>query len=181
MAREKKTQLIDRIAEEMVKSQVIVVTDYRGLTAKELAILRRAVNKADGKYMVVKNTLAIFAAKKAGNEEMAGLLTGPVGLAFGHGDITRTIKVIQEHIKAASSVLQVKGGLMGKKVLDKNAMLALATLPSREVLIVQVVTSLKSPLQRLHYVTSASLRGLVGVLQARTKQLETSSKAAAAS
>jgi len=181
MAREKKTQLIDRIAEEIAKSQVIVVTDYRGLPAKELTTLRRALNKADGKYLVVKNTLAIFAAKKAGNEEIVRLLTGPVGLAFGHGDITRTVKTIQEHIRATGSAIQIKGGMLGKKALDKSAVLVLAALPSREVLITQVVTALKSPLQRLHYVASAPLRGLVGVLQARAKQLEASSKPAASS
>lgn len=181
MPREKKTQLIDRIAEEMARSQVIVVTDYRGLSAKELTALRRSVSKADGRYMVVKNTLAIRAARKVGNEEVVKLLTGPVGLAFGHGEITSTIKAIQEHIRTAGSVLQVRGGILGKKLLDKNELLVLATLPSREVLVAQVVAAVKSPLQRLHYAASAPLRGLAGVLLARAKQLEASGKTAAAS
>jgi large subunit ribosomal protein L10 len=181
MAREKKGQLIDRIADEIARSEVIVVTDYRGLPAKELTVLRRAMNKADGKYMVVKNTLAILAAKKAGNEELVKLLTGPVGLAFGHGDITRAVKALQEHIRVTGSALQIRGGVLGKKGIDKNAVLFLASLPSREVLIAQVVTALKSPIQRLHYVASAPLRNLVGVLQARVRQLEASGKPAVAS
>ncbi|MCX8125631.1 MAG: 50S ribosomal protein L10 [Dehalococcoidia bacterium] len=180
MAREKKTQLIERIAEEIAKSQIVVVTDYRGLPAKELTVLRRAVSKADGRYMVVKNTLATLAARKAGNEEIIKLLSGPVGLAFGYGEVTQTVKVIQEHIKTTGSVLQIKGGVLGGRVLGKSDLLALATLPSREVLVAQLLAALKSPVQRLHFVLSAPLRNLVGVIQARAKQLEAGGKTAIA-
>jgi large subunit ribosomal protein L10 len=173
MAREKKTQQIDRIVGEIGQSQVVVITDYRGIPAKELTALRRAMSKSGGKFMVVKNTLAIFAAQKAGTDDMVKMLTGPVGMVFGHGDISKTVKTVQEHIRTTGSILSVKGGMLGKRVLDKNAVMALASIPSREVLLTQVVTSLMAPLQRLHYVISSPLRGLAGVLQARAKQLET--------
>lgn len=180
MAKERKTQIIDEIAEELRKSKIVVVTDYRGLPAKELSALRRHMVKNESGYRVVKNTLARFAARKTGNEKMESLLTGPVALAFGYGDITGTVKALQEHIRTAGSVLQITGALLGDRVIDRKMVLVLAMLPSREVLLAQLLGSLKAPMQRFHYAISSPLRGLAGVLKARVTQMEQASKTAAA-
>jgi len=172
MAKEQKTKIIDQVAEEFAKSKIIVVTDFRGLTAKELTNLRRQMRKSDSGYQVVKNTLAIRAAAKAGKEDLQKLLGGPAALAYGYSDPSRTVKAILDHIKASTSALQIKGALFGDRLLSKEEVMFLATLPSREVLLARLAGQLMSPLQRLHYVLSSPLRGLAYVLKARVKQLE---------
>jgi large subunit ribosomal protein L10 len=179
MAKEQKAKVIDQVAAALGKSKVVVVMDYRGIPTKELTQLRRALGKADGQYEVVKNTLARFAAKKAGIEALDAFLTGPVALAFGYGDISKTVKAITDHIRSASSAIKITGGVLGNKALTKDSVVAIANLPSREVLLAQLAGGLKAPIQGFHFVVSSPLRGLVTVLNARSKQLESNSGAAA--
>jgi large subunit ribosomal protein L10 len=180
MAKEQKTKIIDQVAEEFAKSKIIVVTDFRGLTAKELTNLRRQMRKSESGYQVVKNTLAIRAAAKAGKEDLQKLLGGPAAMAYGYSDPSRTVKTILDHIRASTSALQIKGALLGDRLLSKEEVMFLATLPSREVLLARLAGQLMSPLQRLHYVLSSPLRGLAYVLQARVKQMEAMPAAAPA-
>jgi large subunit ribosomal protein L10 len=179
MAKEQKAKIIDQVADALGKSKVVVVMDYRGIPTKELTQLRRALGKAGGEYEVVKNTLARFAAKKAGMEALDAFLTGPVALAYGYGDIGKTVKAITEHIRATTSALKITGGVLDKKALTRDSVIAIASLPSREVLLAQLAGGLRAPIQRFHFVVSSPLRGLVTVLNARTKQLESSGTPAA--
>ena len=172
MAKEQKAKVIDQVAAALAKSNVVVVMDYRGIPTKELTRLRRALGKAGGQYEVVKNTLARFAAKKAGVEALDAFLTGPVALAFGYGDIGKTVQAITDHIRSAGSALKITGGVLNKKALTRDSIIAIASLPSREVLLAQLAGGLKAPIQRFHFVISAPLSGLVTVLNARSKQLE---------
>jgi large subunit ribosomal protein L10 len=179
MAKEQKAKVIDQVAAALGKSKVVVVMDYRGIPTKELTQLRRALGKAGGQYEVVKNTLARFAAKKAGLEALNAFLNGPVALAFGYGDIGKTVKAITEHIRSANSALKITGGVLDNKAMNRESIIAIANLPSREVLLAQLAGGLKAPIQRFHFVASAPLRGLVTVLNARAKQLESGAGAAA--
>jgi large subunit ribosomal protein L10 len=81
-------------------------------------------------------------------------------------------QVLREHIRTAGSVLQIKGGILGDKLLTPEDIANLATMPSREVLIARLMGQLQAPLQALHNVLSAPMRGLLYVMQARVKQLE---------
>jgi len=180
MAKEEKTQIIEEIAGEISRSKIIVVTDYRGLTAKEMTVLRRQLRKAESGLRVVRDTLAILAARKAGREKLETLLKGPVALAYGYGDITASVKAVLDHIRAAGSALKITGGLLGDRPISKADVQAIATLPSREVLLARVAGSMKMPLQLMHNVLSSPLRGLASVLQARLKQLESAPPPAAA-
>jgi large subunit ribosomal protein L10 len=100
------------------------------------------------------------------------LLTGPVAIAFGFDDVVKPAQVLREHIRTASSVLQIKGGILGDKLLTPDDVVALATMPSREVLIARLLGQLQAPIQALHNVLSAPIRGFLYVMQARAKQLE---------
>jgi len=179
MAKEQKTKIIEEIAGEISRSRIIVVTDYRGLTAKEMTVLRRQMRKSEAGYRVVKDTLAILAARKAGREKLETLLKGPVALAFGYGDISAAVKAMLDHIRAAGSALKITGGVLGDRAISKAEVHSIATLPAREVLLALVAGSIKMPLQRMHNALSSPLRGLAGVLQARLKQLESAPPPAA--
>ena len=172
MLKQKKEQLIEELTKSLSRCTIAIATDYRGLTAKEMLQLRRRLTAMGIEYKVIKNTLTRFAADKADKKQLEPLLTGPVAIAFGYDDVMKPAQVLREHIRAVGSVLQIKGGILGDKLLTPEDVIALATMPSREVLIARLMGQLQAPLQALHNVLSAPLRGFLNVMQARAKQLE---------
>jgi large subunit ribosomal protein L10 len=172
MIKEKKQELVDELAANLEKCTVAIATDYRGLTAKEMVQLRKSLYQQGVEYKVIKNTLAHLAAEKAGKKGLDEFFTGPLALALGYDDAVKPAKVLTDHIRSAASVLKIKGGMLGDKVLSAAEVSNLAAIPSREVLLAQLVGRLKAPIYSLHFVLSAPLRGLAGALQARAKQLE---------
>ena len=172
MSREKKTQIIDGLQEFFSKCSTGVLTDYRGLSTTEITNLRRALRKSEVEYRVVKNTLARFAAERAGKDELAALFEGPVAIAFGYGDVTEPAKILADYIRASKASLSIKGGFLGDRVLTSADVATLATLPSREILIARVLAGMQSPVVTLISCLAAPMRGVIGVLQARIKQLE---------
>jgi len=172
MLKEKKGQMIDELASRLSRCTIAVATDYRGLTAKEMVQLRRRLTELGVEYRVIKNTLTRFAAEKAGKKQLEALLTGPVAIAFGYDDVIKPAQVLREHIRSVGSVLQIKGGILGDRLLTAEDVANLAILPSKDVLLARLVGQLNAPLQALHNVLSAPLRGLLNVMQARIKQVE---------
>jgi large subunit ribosomal protein L10 len=172
MPREKKVQIVDELQNVFSECSTGVLTDYRGLSTAEITELRRTLRKSDIKYRVVKNTLARFAAERAGKEELVSLFEGPVAIAFGYGDIMEPAKVLADYIRTSRIALSFKGGFFGDTVLTAGEVETLATLPSREVLLGKVLGGLQSPIVILISCLANPLRGFVGLLQARIKQLE---------
>ncbi len=172
MAREKKAEVIDHLQELFSKCNVGVLTDYRGLTTAEISLLRRKLRESGIDYKVVKNTLAQFAVKKAGMEEVEELFVGPVAVAFGYGELSEPAKVLADYIRTTKSIMSIKGGFLGNRVLTAKEVESLSILPSREVLISQIIAGIQSPIMGLVSVLAGPIRGVMGVLQARIQQLE---------
>lgn len=173
MIREKKEGIINEMAGNLGKCAVAIVTDYRGISAKEMVQLRRQLHQQDIEYKVVKNTLVRFAAEKAGIKGLDEFFSGPMAIAIGFGDPVKPAKIINDHIKATNSLLKIKGGVLGGRILMAADIVSLANVPSREVLLAQLLGDLRSPIQSLHFVLSAPIRGLANVLKAKVKQMET--------
>jgi large subunit ribosomal protein L10 len=172
MLKNKKEQIINELADNLSRCTIAVATDYRGLTAKEMVQLRRHLTQLGIDYRVVKNTLTRFAAEKAGKKQLAVLLSGPVAIAFGYDDTVKPAQALRDHIRSVGSVLQIKGGVMGERLLTADDVTALATMPPREVLISKLMGQLQAPLQALHNVLNAPLQGLSNIIQARIHQVE---------
>lgn len=172
MATEKKVKIVESLQDTMTRCNIGILTDYRGLTTAELNDLRRKLREAGIEYHVVKNSLAQFAARKAGMEELADSFTGPVAMAFGYGEIPEAAKALTDYIRATKSILSIKGGFFAGRVLSPREVESLARLPSREVLIGQVLAGMQSPIYGLVNVLAGPIRGVMGALQARMKQLE---------
>ena len=172
MPREKKVRIIDELQEVFSECSVGILTDYRGLSTAEITELRRALRKSEIKYRVVKNTLARFAAERAGKDELVSLLEGPVAIAFGYGDMTEPARVLAEHIHTSKTSLSIKGGFLSDRVLTSSDVATLATLPSKEILLGKVLGGMQNPIVTLVSCLASPMRGVVGVLQARMKQLE---------
>jgi large subunit ribosomal protein L10 len=170
--REKKAQIIDSLQEVISRCSVGVLTDYRGLTAAQMTALRRQLREAGVDYRVIKNTLARFAAERAGKDELVAFFEGPVAIAFGYGDITEPAKALAAYIEESKVEMTVRGGFLPDRMLSAEEVESLSKLPSREILLARVVGGIQSPIAALVSRLSAPMTGLAGVLQARIKQLE---------
>ena len=169
--REEKAALIEALRENLRGTDLVIVTDYRGLTVGQMQTLRRELSAAGGHYKVAKNTLLRLAAEREGQADLAPLLDGPTGIAFADGDMVTVAKAVTTFAKSVDS-LQVRGGLMNGKGIDAEAVAALAALPSREELLAKMLGSMQAPASNLVGVLSAVTRSLAYVLQARAEQLQ---------
>ena len=172
MSREKKALIIDRLQEGLSKCSVGILTDYRGLSVSEITDLRRKLSELGIEYKVVKNTLARFAVERAGKDELVSFFQGPVAIAFGYGDITEPARVLADYTRTLKTSLSIKGGFLGDRVLTLEDVMTLSTLPSREVLLAKVVGGMQSPIFALLICLTNPIRQVIGVLQARIKQME---------
>jgi large subunit ribosomal protein L10 len=171
MLKERKTEIINELSDELSRSTIIIATNYQGLTAKQMGELRDALTKADTKYRVVRNTLTRFAADKAGRPHVLDVIEGPVALAFGHGDVVNTARVLGQYTKSTESILQIRGALLGDRVLTSEEVMELVNLPPMDVIVSQLIARLQSTIVRLHNVLNCPLQELLNVLHAREQKL----------
>src|SRR5687767_870866 len=121
-----KATAVAELAEAFRGASAAVLTEYRGLTVKQISELRRVLG-ADTTYSVVKNTLTRLAAADAGLDGMEDLLSGPTAVAFVNGDPVEAAKGLRDFAKA-NPVLVVKGGVMDGKALTADEIRRLADL-----------------------------------------------------
>jgi large subunit ribosomal protein L10 len=171
MLREKKVQIVSNLADDLSRSIIIIATNYQGLLAKQMAELRNALAKAGVEYHVVKNTLVYRAADQAGKPQLRDIIEGPVALAFGYDDIVNTAKALNQYIKSEALSLQIRGGLLGDRILLPEEVVSLANLPTREVLISKLIGQLQAPIGTLHNILNLPLQGLLNVLQNRAQTI----------
>lgn len=142
--REDKHRVVEELHAAWVDSTAGVVTHYRGMTVTQMGDLRRQLHNAGVSLQVVKNTLARLAAEGTGFKSMESLFTGPVAIAYGK-DPVGLAKTISEFAKA-NEALEIKGGALDGKMIDAQGINALASLPSREVLLAKLLGSMNSPI-----------------------------------
>jgi len=169
MLKEKKVQIVSSLADDLSRSTIIIATNYQGLLAKQMADLRNALAKTGIGYRVVKNTLVYRAADQAGKPQLKDIIEGPVALALGHEDIVNTVKTLNQYIKSTALSLQIRGGLLGDRILPPEELVSLANLPPREILISRLLGQLQAPIGTLHNTLDFPLRGLLTVLQNRAQ------------
>ncbi|MCK4262932.1 MAG: 50S ribosomal protein L10 [Dehalococcoidia bacterium] len=170
MLREKKTEIVAKLADTLSRSTIVIATSYQGLSAKGMAELRGALGGGGAECHVVKNTLVRLAGERASKAQVMDIIDGPTALVFGYDDAGQAARTLDRYIKSSEFVV-IKGGLVGERVLSGQEVMALANLPSREMLLSQLVAQLQSPMVRLHNVLSSPLRGLQNALQSRIQAL----------
>lgn len=143
--RPEKVAVVEEVTAKLAAADATIVTEYRGMSVGALGRLRRDLRAVGGEYRVYKNTLARFAAEKAGIGGLADLLVGPTGITFVSGDVAGVAKTLRDAAKA-NPLLIVKGGSLGGRTLAAGDIDALAELPSRDVLLAQFAGALQAPL-----------------------------------
>lgn len=144
MKREEKQAVVEELSALWAGSSCGIIVHYRGLTVAQLTDLRRKLREAGGNIRVVKNTLARRAVQAIGFKSAESLLKGPSAVAAGK-DPVAVAKVITEFVKKNDKMVLIGGVLDGKKITPAEIN-ALASLPSREVLLAKMVGSLQSPI-----------------------------------
>ncbi len=168
----RKVEMMAEIKDRMERASIAIGADYRGLSVAQITELRRAMRPSGAEVKVVKNTLAAMAAKEAGREEMAEIVKGPTALTFGFDDPIAPVKALTEHLRAKRLTIDIHGGWLEGKVLTRAEVESLATMPSKEQMIADVVAKLQGPLYNFAGLMQSTMRNFAGLVDARANQLE---------
>ncbi len=163
-----KVAVVNEVRGRLDDADAAILTEYRGLSVKELAELRRSLAPA-ATYKVYKNTLVRFAVRDAGLAELEPMLEGPTAIAFVKGDAAAVAKSLRDYARTRP-LLVIKGGVLGTKIIGPDETTALADLPSREVLLARFAGGLAAPLQQLAGLLQALPRNLAYGLAALRDQ-----------
>ena len=169
--RPEKVAMIAEIKTTMQSAKGLVLADFRGIKVAQDTKLRRKMREAGVEYSVIKNNMASIAAKEAGIEGLDNYLKGPLAMVSSKNDPVAPAKLISEFIKD-NRIMEIKGGLVEGKVIDADAVKALANLPPREVLIARLLGSMQSPITGFVNVLQGNIRNLVYALDAVRQQKE---------
>jgi len=150
---EQKKQVVSEIREKLAKAQSVVLVDYRGLTVENVTDLRNKYREAGVEYKVYKNTLMRFAFNELGVQGLDEHLNGPSAIAISYDDVVVGAKITNDFAKT-NDKLKIKAGVAEGKVLDVDAIKALANVPSRDVLLGQLAGVLQANIKNLAYMLS---------------------------
>jgi len=162
---EKKKEIVKNLKEKIDSASVLLISNYRGVSVKQITELRKSLITEDSEYKIVKNTLIGRALKDAGFEQLNEHLAGPTGLLLGYSDPVGPLKVLVEFIEDIEKG-EIKAGIVEKTVIDGKGIAAMAKLPPKEELLAKVVGSLQSPIYGFVNVLQGNIRKLVYALNA---------------
>jgi large subunit ribosomal protein L10 len=168
MPTEAKQATVAELRTQLANSRTLIVSEYRGLTVREIGEIRRALRKQDVSYRVVKNRLVKIAATDSVRAALDALLVGPTAIAFGD-DEGATAKVVIDTMKPYKQV-KITGAVLGDRAIDAEGVVRLASLPSREVLLSQIAGAFSAPLATTAGLFDAPLRDIAGLVQALADQ-----------
>jgi large subunit ribosomal protein L10 len=170
MARPDKAAAVAELVDSFQESTGAVLTEYRGLTVKQLQDLRSSLGE-NAHYAVVKNTLTQIAAKEAGVAGFDDLLTGPTAIAFINGDVVEAAKGLRDFAKANPALI-IKGGYLDGKTLDVSEISKIADLESREVLLAKLAGGMLASLSQAAALFQAPLAQTARVAAALQQKAE---------
>jgi large subunit ribosomal protein L10 len=173
MKREQKAEVIEEIAARIAESEAIYAVDYSGLSVAQAAALRASLRESGASFRIVKNTLTLRAADKAGAEHVKELLEGPTAFTFvgpDGGDPAAAAKAL-DTFGRRESLLDFRGGVLGGELLSAETIRGIARLPARDQLNAQVAGLVAAPITGLVRGLGSMLSGFAVALgQVREKK-----------
>jgi large subunit ribosomal protein L10 len=171
--RPEKEQAVAQVREAIKNAKSVILADNKGMTVAQVTKLRKELREVGVELKVVKNTMIRLAAKDLGIEGLDQYLHGTTTLAFSNNDEASAAKKIREFFaKDKEPKFVVKAGILEGKVIDAQGVKELADLPSREVLLSQVLGGIQAPLSGVVGAINGLLASFAYALDARIKQLE---------
>lgn len=159
---QKEQELAD--LKEMVSGKAVVLTEYTGLTVKDMGDLRAKLRESNSTYRVIKTSLLAKALEEIDVKIPEEVLTIQLAIASNLSDEVEPNRAVVEFAKGNEQI-NIKGAIINGEYVDESKVKALASLPSREMLLAKVVGSVSAPLSGMVNVLSGNLRGLVNVLK----------------
>lgn len=174
MNKQQRQDAVKTLSQKIAESTAGFVINYQGLNVEATNDLRRQVKKAGSELKVTKNTLLRIAAQQTDFEAMSEMFVGPTAVVFVKDNPVPVVKVLNKFIKDnPATPLQIKAGVINKKLLGVHEINLLAELPSREVLLGQLLSVLSSPARSLVAVLSEVPRKFLRVLHALAEKKQT--------
>ena len=148
---ESKKAKVEAITEQLKNAAAGVIVDYKGITVEQDTKLRKELREAGVVYYVEKNSMLRFALKNVGLGDLENVLEGTTAIAISNDDQTAPARILGKYIENAGdkSTFKMKAGFIGTEIYDENGVIALSKIPSRDVLLAQLVGSLQGPMQKL--------------------------------
>ena len=167
-----KQAIVAALTEQLQNAASGVLVDYKGITVAEDTALRVELRQNDVQYGVVKNTLVRFAMNNVGLNELDDVLNGTTSLATSAGDPIAPMRVVNKYAKQLNGKFTIKGGFMDGKVLSLDEIMALAELPSKDVLQAQALGMMLAPITSLAIVLKAIAEEKGGFVEAEAPAAE---------
>jgi large subunit ribosomal protein L10 len=165
ITKQHKNEVVDEYVDWINRSRALIVSEYVGLSMKQIDELRAKVREAGGEFHIVKNTLGRVAFKEAGLSEPEGILRGSTAICFAFQDAPAIAKVMAEYAKS-SDFLKIKGGYLDKSAIGAEDVKALADLPPLPVMRAQLLGVFNAPAGKLVRTLAEPARQLAAVLKA---------------
>ncbi len=152
---EAKKAKVEQLTEVLKNAVSIVFVDYKGITVEEDTKLRRDLRAENVQYSVEKNSLLRFALKNAGIEGFDNILSGTTAVAVSNDDQTAPARVLGKYASEMEGKFNLKAGMVDGEIYDEKGVVALSKIPSKDVLLAQLVGSLQGPIQGLAAILKA--------------------------
>ena len=170
--RRAKETTVEELKGKFASSRSVIFADYKGLNVARVSLLRRRCREAGVEMKVSKNTLTRIAVSEVGLEEAIPYLTESTACFYSYDDPVIPAKVVDTFFREYRLNLKIRGGVVEGKVVGPQRIATLVDLPSKEVLLGQVLGTMVAPVSGLLNVLQGNARGLVNVLDALRKQRE---------
>lgn len=177
ISRSRKEELVAHYVDLLERSDAVFITDYKGMTVKEVEALRTAVREVDGAFHVAKNTLIRVALEQTGNPVPSSLDGGQTGVGFALGEAPSMAKALAKYAKEQDKFV-LRGGLMDSAEMSPEDITNLAELPSLDELRATLLGMLQGPSRNIASVIASGVRQVVNVVDAYSKKEEAAAEAA---
>ena len=172
MPTQKKMEQVEELANLFSNSDTIIIADYKGTSVSDLSSLRKALNSSSSKFKIAKNTLAKLAAEKAEKNILADQINGPLGYILTNEDPSQVTKTIFDYTEKNNIKFVIKKGLLDNELVDESTLVKLSKLPSKDILLSQLMGSMMSPLTSLVFVMNGTVQALATVIQRYVEKTE---------
>jgi large subunit ribosomal protein L10 len=152
---ESKKARVEELTELLKNSVSCVLVDYKGITVADDTALRRSLREANVQYFVEKNTMLKFAFHNIGMDCFDEVLNGTTAIAISNDDQTAPARILGEFAEKSNGAFTLKAGSVEGEYFDADKIMALSKIPSKEVLLAQLVGSLQGPIQKLAAILQA--------------------------
>ena len=171
MSKALKKLIVDELITDYKGKKNLIVVNFKGINARQSNVLRRDLSEKDIKVTVVKNSLAAIAFKEIGLSELGQMMDAPSAIAASDDDPVELAKTLKECSKEISD-FKIIGGWVDGELMSFDNINTLASIPSREVVLTQIVFAIQAPLVQIANVFNATASSLCRVLHAIKEKKE---------